>query len=87
MIENNPEHTWYTLNQSFLIEELTSQTYREIYRNNSDPLKAFGNICKKIDSLNEPIKKYQLFKVLYNKLKLPEKQLLARHFGQWIVNR
>lgn len=81
-LNENYDSKWEILNQMFIIEKLARQAHNEIYRDNIDPWKSFKKAAKKLYPSYDPMKIFLLYEELFNKLELPEKQILARHFGQ-----
>jgi len=73
---------WDTLNQMFVINQLTNQAYSEIYKHKADPWKVYINKCKMMYQIDNSLNVYLLFQELYDKLKNPEKQIMARYLSQ-----
>lgn len=80
-LNENYDSKWEILNQMFIIEQLARKAHNEIYKYNADPWKSFKKAAKKLYPY-DPLKIFLLYEELFNKLELPEKQILARHFGQ-----
>ena len=73
---------WDTLNQMFVINQLTNQAYSEIYKHKADPWEVYRNKCKIMCRIDNSLNVYLLFQELYDKLKIPEKQIMARYLSQ-----
>ena len=73
---------WDTLNQMFVINQLTNQAYSEIYKHKADPWEVYRNKCKIMCRIDNSLNVYLLFQELYDKLKIPEKQIMARYLNQ-----
>ncbi len=81
-IKESSESKWDTLNQMFVINQLANQAYNEIYKYKTDPWKVYIKKCKMMHQIENPINVYLLFQELYDKLELPEKQIMARYLSQ-----
>ncbi len=81
-VKESSESKWDILNQMFVIDRLANQTYSEIYKHKADPWKVYRTKCKMLYQIESPLNAYLLFQELYDKLELPEKQIMARHFCQ-----
>ena len=79
-VKESSESKWDTLNQMFLINQLANQAYGEIYKHKSDPWKVYRTKCKMMYQIDNSLNVYLLFQELYDKLKIPEKQIMARRF-------
>ncbi|MCG7847595.1 MAG: hypothetical protein MIO93_00240 [ANME-2 cluster archaeon] len=81
-VKVSSESKWDMLNQMFIIKQLADQAYNEIYEHKTNPWKAFRKIGKRLYQIENHLNVYLLYLELYNELELPEKQIMARHFGQ-----
>ena len=81
-VKESSESKWDTLNQMFVINQLANQAYNEIYKYKADPWKVYIKKCKMMHQIENPINVYLLFQELYDKLELPEKQIMARYLSQ-----
>ncbi len=79
-VKESSESKWDTLNQMFLINQLANQAYGEIYKHKADPWKVYRTKCKMMYQIDNSLNVYLLFQELYDKLELPEKQIMARRF-------
>lgn len=79
-VKESSESKWDTLNQMFLINQLANQAYGEIYKHKADPWKVYRTKCKMMCQIDNSLNVYLLFQEVYDKLELPEKQIMARHF-------
>jgi len=73
---------WDTFNQMFVINQLTNQAYSEIYKHKADPWNVYRKKCKMMYQIDNSLNVYLLFQELYDKLKIPEKQIMARYLSQ-----
>ena len=81
-VKESSESKWDTLNQMFVINQLANQAYSEIYKHKADPRKVYRKKCKMMYQIDNSLNVYLLFQELYDKLKIPEKQIMARHYYQ-----
>ena len=81
-VKESSESKWDILNQMFVIDRLANQAYSEIYKHKADPWKVYRTKCKMLYQIESPLNAYLLFQELYDKLELPEKQIMSRHFCQ-----
>ncbi|KAF5424222.1 MAG: hypothetical protein C5S44_02015 [Candidatus Methanocomedens sp.] len=81
-VKESSESKWNTLNQMFVINHLANQAYNEIYKHKADPWKVYRTKCKMMYQIENPINVYLLFQELYDKLELPEKQIMAKYLSQ-----
>ena len=79
-VKESSESKWDILNQMFVIDRLANQAYGEIYKHKADPWKVYRTKCKMLYQIENPLNVYLLFQELYDKLELPEKQIMARYF-------
>ena len=73
---------WDTLNQMFVINQLANQACSEIYKHKADPWKVYRKKCKMMYQIDNSLNVYLLFQELYDKLKIPEKQIITKYLSQ-----
>ncbi len=81
-VKENFGNKWDTLNQMFVINQLANKAYSEIYKHEADPWKVYRKKCKMMYQIDNSLNVYLLFQELYDKLKIPEKQMMRRHLSQ-----
>ena len=81
-IKESSGSKWDTLNQMFVINQLANQAYSEIYKHKTDPWKVYRKKCTMMYQIDNSLNVYLLFQELYDKLKIPEKQIITRYLGQ-----
>ena len=81
-IKESSGRKWDTLNQMFVINQLANLACSEIYKHKADPWKIYRKKCKMMCQIDNSLNVYLLFQKLYDKLKIPEKQIITRHLNQ-----
>ena len=81
-VKESSESKWDTLDQMFVINQLANQAYGEIYKHQADPWNVYRKKCKMMYQIDNSLNVYLLYQKLYDILKIPEKQIMARYLSQ-----
>jgi len=80
-VKKSSKSKFDTMNQMFVIDQLANQAYSEIYKRKADPWDVYGLKCKMMYQIKDPLNVYLLYHGLYDKLELPKKKIMAKHFN------
>ena len=81
-VKESSKSQWDTLNQMYIINQLANQAFSEIYKHKANPWKVYRKKCKMMYQIDNSLNVFLLFQELYDKLKIPEKQIMARYLSQ-----